>query len=359
LKKILKYTFRVLKIFIVVLVVLYVGVYIYVSANKKSIIKNITTELSKKLNGEVSIGDAEISFISNFPKIAVVLINVSIKDTMFTQHQHPFFNAEKVYARLGIWKLIKKEAALTGMEVKNGMMYLYTDSTGYTNKYLMQPKKDTATAAPANDDDNNELRKIAFTNTRFVLDDREKGKLYDFTINQLDAKIDKKDQVFSIDVKQNILVNNLVFNVEKGSFVKEKLIEGKYKIRFDASIKQLQFDSINLDIGNHPFNLTGRFDIGEIAGRIPQMNLKVHTKNIGFEFAKSLLAPAIAKGMSIVTLTSNLDVSASITGPLKGGEQLVNTWWSTKKKQPQKPVIGYRQQLIYRHLYQRDSARAA
>ena len=339
LKKILKYSLRGLKIFIVVLVVLYIGVYIYVSANKKSIIKTITNDIGKKLNGEVSIGDAEISFISNFPKIAVVLINVSIKDTMFTKHQHPFFNAEKVYARLGIWKLIKKQAALTGMEVKNGTMYLYTDSTGYTNKYLMQPKKDTTAAAPANDDDNNELRKLAFINTRFVLDDREKGKLYDFMINQLDANIDRKDQVFSLVVRQKILVHNLVFKEEKGSFVKEKVIEGKYKIRYDGKIKQLQFDSINLDIGDHPFNLTGRFDIGEIQGQIPQMNLKVHTKNIGFEFAKSLLAPAIAKGMSIVTLTSNLDVSASITGPLKGGEQLVNAWWDTKKTNLKNPLL--------------------
>ena len=336
--KFLKYTFKGLKIFFGIILVLYIILYIYVSINKKSIIVSITTEIGKKLNGEVSIDDAEISFFSNFPKIAVVLTNVNIKDTMFLQHKHPFFNAEKVYFRMAIWKLIKKEPALTGLRIKKSTMYLYTDTAGYTNKYLLNPKKDTAGAVAKNDTEN-ELKKIELTDMRLVMDDRSKGKLYDFMVNDLEANIEEEDQTLLLSVENNILVHSLVFNIEKGSFIKEKVVDGKYNLKYNKQLKQLQFDSINLDIGDHPFNLTGRFDFGEIEGRVAQMDLRVHTKKIDYEFAKSLLAMGIANGLSIVSLSKPLDVSVSLKGPLKGGEQLVHAWWETKKTHLINPLL--------------------
>jgi len=338
-KKLLRYIFKGFKILLVVLVVLYAVVYIYVSVNKKSIIENITSQMSARLNGKVSIGDAEISFFSNFPKVAVVLSKVSISDTMYRQHQHPFFVAEKVFARMGIWKLIKKQPALTGIKVEDGTMYIFTDSSGYTNKYLFDFKKDTS-ATTANKGSKNELKKVELKNMRLVQDDQSKGKLYDFLVNNLEANIKEQGGVLLVALKNNILVNNLVFNTEKGSFVKAKTIKGKYDVRFDKLLKQLQFDSIDLKIGDHSFNLTGRFDIGELPGRNPLMNFRIHTKKISFEFAKSLLAPTIARGMDIVTLSKNLDVNVSIVGPLKSGNQLINAGFSTKNTDLKNPLLN-------------------
>ncbi len=328
-----------MKIFLLILVVLYAGVYIYVSANKKSIINDITDDIGSKLNGDVHIGDAELSFFSSFPTVSVVLTDVSIKDTLFANHLHPFFKAEKVFARMGFWKLIRKKPALTGLKIRNGAMYLFTDSTGYTNKYLLNPKKDT-TATPSNAETENQFKRVELSAFQLTMDDRQKGKLYDFMANDLEASIKQKDKTFLVAVRSDILVHNLVFNPAKGSFIKEKKVKGKYDLSYDLRLKQLQFDDINLEIGDHPFNLTGRFDFGEIPGRIPLMDLKVNTKKIEYEFAKSLLTVGIARGLSVVSLSSELtDVSASITGPLKGGEQLVVANWATKKTNIKNPLL--------------------
>ncbi|MEO7311275.1 MAG: AsmA-like C-terminal region-containing protein [Chitinophagaceae bacterium] len=337
-KKYLKYILRGLKILLVTVVVLYAVLYIYVAVNKKSIIKDLTETISKKINGELTIGDAEISFFSSFPKIAVVLTDVSLKDTQFQQHHHPFFTASKVYARMAVWKLITKKPALNGLKINDGSVYLYTDTSGYSNKYLLNPKKDGST--PSSSGDKNELQKIELINTRIVLDDKEKGKLYDFVANNLEARVSDDGDVLAFAVKSNMVVNNLVFNMPKGGFVKGKTVEGKYNLRFDKKLLQLQFDSIDLKIGDHAFNLTGRFDIGEIPGRIALMDLSVHTKKIEFEFAKSLLAPKIAKGMSIVTMSNTLDVDARVSGPLKGGDQLVNASWITKNNNLVNPLLN-------------------
>ena len=64
LNKYVKYTLKGIVILLSVLVILYAFVFIYVSANKKKIIKQVTDEIGKKLSGDVTIGDVELSFFS-------------------------------------------------------------------------------------------------------------------------------------------------------------------------------------------------------------------------------------------------------------------------------------------------------
>ena len=61
--------------------------------------------------------------------------------------------------------------------------------------------------------------------------------------------------------KANMLVHSLAFNLPMGSFIKEKKFEGNFDFRYDKKLKQLQFDSIDIKIGDHPFNISGRFDL--------------------------------------------------------------------------------------------------
>ena len=125
---------------------LYIVIFIYVSVNKKSIIKQVTEDIGKKLNGNVSIGDVELSFFRTFPKVSVLLHNVSVTDTMFARHHHPFFQGDEVYAELSIMKLIKKNAAVNGIKIERAAVYLFTDTSGYTNTYLFKSKKDSSSS---------------------------------------------------------------------------------------------------------------------------------------------------------------------------------------------------------------------
>ena len=83
--------------------------YFYVSANKKSIIQKITTQLSQSIRGEVSITDADISFFKNFPSVTVELNNALIKDSLFNKHNQPLFVAKKVFVRLSWSSLLSRK----------------------------------------------------------------------------------------------------------------------------------------------------------------------------------------------------------------------------------------------------------
>ncbi|MEO6549571.1 MAG: AsmA-like C-terminal region-containing protein [Ferruginibacter sp.] len=336
-KKIFKIITKTLFILVGVLLIIYIGVFAYVSINKKSIIRQVTTELEKKMNGKVSIGDVELSFFRNFPKVAVLMNNISIKDTMFAKHNHPFFEAKLLYARLSIVQLVRKQSPLNGLTIEKGGFYFYTDSLGYTNTYLLQQKKDSSATktGPAE----NDLKTVILRDMSFVIDDKSKEKLHNYYIKDLVVKFKNKDN-FSLllDLDADILIHSMAFNLPRGGFLKEQKFTGKFDVLFNHQLNQLQFDSINIKLSGQPFNLTGRFDLKKDSA---QFSLRAHTRNLRYDDGKSMVPERIARSLSLVALSNRLDVDVSIDGPLKGGEPLIYINWAAKKTGLKTPFLDF------------------
>ncbi|MEO7584569.1 MAG: DUF3971 domain-containing protein, partial [Ferruginibacter sp.] len=336
-KKYLKTTIKALKIIFGILLILYILVYIYISMNKKSIIEQVTAEISKKLDGKVSVEDVELNFTRYFPKVSVLLKNVTITDSMVMQHKHPLLKAAKLFARISVMKLIQKEAPLNGLTIVKGEIYLFTDSTGYTNAYLLKQKSDSSAAKSSKE--KSELRSIELKDVSFIIDDRQKQKLHNYFVNDLDIKVNDRDDVALLfDLKANIIIHSMAFNLPRGSFLKESKFTGKFNLVFNKQLNQLQFDSINIKLSGQPFNLTGRFDL---KGNAPQFSLQAHTKKILYSEGKALMPPRIATSLSRVELDKPLDVDVNIDGPLKGGEPFIYVNWAAGETQLKTPFLDF------------------
>jgi len=326
LKKYLKYFLKGIAILLGLALILYLVIFIYVSTHKNSIIKQVTEEVGKKLSGNVSIGDVDLSFFATFPNVSVVLHRVIITDSLYQQHHHPFFTGEEVFALLNVARLIKKQPPVKGVKIKNGHFYLFTDTTGYTNQYLFKPKKDSSLPS-TNEAQKEELKSIILNNVQFTLDDKTAGKLYDITMNNMNMKLKDKDSFIIFSTKADALIHNLAFNIRRGSFLKEKSFKGNFDLRFDKTLMQLKFDSIDISISKKSFNVSGSFDM---KGPAPQFEIRIHTKNIDYAFAKSLLTPKINKALSVASIENTLNADAYISGPVKGANQLVRIDWNVK-----------------------------
>ena len=313
-------------------------IFSYVSVNKQKIIQQVTSELSKKINGNASIGNVELSFFRHFPKISVLLHNVKITDTMYALHRHPFFEASEVFVQLSIQKLFKKESPLNGLRINDAGLYIYTDTSGYSNDYLFKQKK-SAPEKINQSESKNELQFVELNNLRIIINDQKREKLHDLVVKNMDLDLNDKDIktiLFSVDA--DILVHSLAFNLPRGSFLKEKRFEADFKMRYDKLLQQLQFDSIDIRLEGHPFNLSGKFDL---SGSTPQFGLNIHTKNILYSNARSFLPERISKSLSIVTIDNPLDADAFINGPLKGGEPGIYIKWSSKEVRLSTPFLDF------------------
>ena len=317
---------------------LYIIVFIYVSVNKKSIIKEVTDEIGKKINGNIFVGDVELSFFRSFPKVSVVLHKVLVTDTMFAQHHHPFFKADEVFAQLSIMKLIEKESAVNGIKVERASIYLFTDSSGYTNAYLLKPKSNSSGTDNKTTQQKIQLKTVELKDVRITIDDRMKEKLYDGIVNNLKVKLDDEDNATLFSAKADIQVNSLAFKLSNGSFIKGKKFEGDFDFRLDKKLQQLQFDSIDIKLAGQVFNITGRFDLVKPD---PQFSLRVHTRQILYNFGSALLTAKIDTALSIVTIDQKLDADADINGPLDGGDPLIIVNWKVMHAHLTTPFLNF------------------
>ena len=334
--KFLRYTIRSFAVLVGIALILVTGVFIYVSSHKKDIIEKVKTGLAGKLNGEVQIGNIDLSFTRNFPNVSVLIENVSVKDTMFSQHQHTFLKAEKIYAIIGIGNTLLKNNPLSGIRIENGSLYVYTDTSGYTNSYLFTPKKDTDTSTKKSTA-KTEIESIRLNNFRIVLDDQKKKKLYDFEVRKINCKVRTNDSGFSFNMDDEILIHSLAFNTEMGSYVKETPFEGDFKLNFNTVTKQLSFTDIDVSLKKQPFNLSGLFTFSDT----PTFTLKVLSKNVDYNLAKTFLLPKTAEALSLVKIDKPIkQVQAEISGYLNGGDPLVKANWILNKTDVRSPFVS-------------------
>ena len=206
-KKILPIFLKICIAFILLIIIFYAGAFFYIKANKGKIIKQLTEKVSNKLNGKLTIRDADVSIFKNFPRIAVVLNDISLTDSMYSQHHHAFFAAKDAYVNLNIFKLIKKDDALTGLVLQNANIYFYTDTSGYSNTYLLKSKKDSS-GGPKKTSNDITLKNIVLQNVRFILDDRKREKLHDFDVKKITMNLKDTDSSLNIKTNANLFINS-------------------------------------------------------------------------------------------------------------------------------------------------------
>lgn len=280
----------------------------YVIINKKSLIAKVNTELTSKVKGEIQIGDIEPSLLSTFPNVSIRLSDVYVRDTMWKQHHHDLLKAERVFIRLKLFSLFSGSPEISKVIVEKGAVFIFSDTLGYSNEYMFQSRQ---TGESSNTANQSPVPDIDLNNVHLVVDLKDRDKLFDFEIDKLKCDIKTTGNLLNLDVKTKMLAHSLAFNTGKGGFVKERPIEGKFRLHFDRMQKKLTFKNVRLQIDDHPFDLTGMFDF---SGVPPLYYLAIKTKNVIYKRAALLLSDNISRRLDSFNIEKPIEVTAIIDG---------------------------------------------
>jgi len=280
---------------------------VYVQLHKRSILDRAQNAVKTRLQGDLHIGSMEISLFRNFPSITVRLSDVSLRDSAWQQHHHDLLKTTDVFVSCNLWKsLLHRDVALGRVTLQHGQIYFYTDSTGYTNTYLLSPRK---TAQAGRPDRPGDLPDIELVDIHFVMERQDKRKLFDLDIRRLICGIQKDDRQLRLDIRPNIHVNSFSFNTEKGSFIKDKLLSGHFVIDYNTASKIVRFARAVVDVDGHPFVFSGRF----FPSVVPDpFFLEIETQNILFHDAGALLTPNIQQKIDQYDIDKPVAVHATI-----------------------------------------------
>ncbi|MEJ7767596.1 MAG: AsmA-like C-terminal region-containing protein [Chitinophagaceae bacterium] len=303
--------FRVFAWIIGAFLALWLLVWGYVILNKKSLIKQVNMELNSRVKGDIKIGDLEPSLLSTFPSVSIRLSNVVVRDSLWKQHHSDLLKADDIFIRLKFFSLFSGTPEISKVIIRNGAIHVFSDSTGYSNEYMFKAQKDTA--KDGNSVSRATLPDIELNKVRVIMALADRDKKYDFDINRLNCNIKTRENSLQIDVKMDMFVHSLAFNTDRGSFAKEKPLEGNVRLQFDRVKRRLKFDNAKLQIDDHPFTFSGMFDF---LGVPPLYYLSIKTEKLNYRKASKLLSDNITSRLDSFNIEKPITVSVIIDGTI-------------------------------------------
>lgn len=283
---------------------------IYISAHKKELLVRANEELSSLLRGKVNVEDLNVNAWGYFPQIAIVLHNVSVTDSIY---HRPLLQVKEVSTRIPLAAILRKKVIVRFVKLADGDIHLFTDTAGYTNQYLLSPKprQQRDTAAPKQQI---MIEEIELQNIHALSEDAVKNKRFEILFRKLNARIHKRDTAVTIDLREEVTVKGIGFNLEKGSYLANKTLDARWKLALNTTTKTLSFPQTHVKIDGHPFMMKGAFVFGDTTQS--RFDLEVIAQKIRYQQAAALLTDRLQRKLAIVSLEKPLNISAHIQGSM-------------------------------------------
>jgi hypothetical protein len=321
----LKISLRITGILVCAVIVFWLAVTIYVQSHKKTILANITAQLNDGINGTLTIESMEPALIRGFPGISVELNKVMLRDSLWSQHRHTLLDAKNVYVAINVFSILQKNPTIKNIEISDGQIYMYTDTSGRSNTDLF--RKDTVTTKQEAVGKRKRINHIYLHNVVFTNENQMKKKLIRLDITSFFGNIMYRGEVWEATAYLKSHVMDLIFNTRRGSFLKDKDLRADLDLTYNHEAHQLTIAKQNITIGKDKFNVGGNFNFGPEES----FNLEVQARNILLKDAAALLTPNITSKVNNYQLTKPIDVQASIHGKLKRkGDPLIRASWKVK-----------------------------
>nr|DAH99171.1 MAG TPA: AsmA family protein [Caudoviricetes sp.] len=315
-----KTTLKVLGGIIALAVLAFIGVTVYVVYNKQKVLNLITTELNKNLNGTLSIGGLDPTFFKGFPGVSVALKNVTLKDKLWASHHHTLLDAKDIYVSVDARALFKGTVNINKIEISNANVDLFTDSTGYSNTAIFKSNHPKNTSTKEKSSSPTLIKRFELSNVNFVVDDRKASKLFHFEVQDIDGKMDYPATGWKSHLQLKTLVKSFSFNTQKGSFLKDKLLNGPFDISYDKKNKLITVAPNQLGIGDDTFTIGGQFNLAKDP---VTFTLNIADDHILWKSASNLLAANITKSLRMFDLDAPIAVTADLKGSFGAGDPLI------------------------------------
>jgi len=328
--KLLKISLKILAVIVGLLLLLWLALALYINYNKQSLLKNITAQLNDRVNGELKIGSIDLEVFGSFPNMSVAAKGITVRDTLWQVHKHDLIEAEYLYVDLQVLSLIKGTPTIHQITLKNGSIYLFTDSSDYSNmSALQQKKKKKEKKTP-------EIQNIQLTNVQFTIENKPKFKYFNFDIRNILAHTDYGVNQWDADADVNTLIKAFCFNTQKGSFVKGKVLTGKLHIHFNEQTKQMDIPEQEIRLSGEAMNTKGTFYFADTPAKFV---LEFNSPNVKLSNASSMFTKSIADKVNLVSLDKPASVKALLIGKFKYKDTpWVRVWWNVKDNTLKTPV---------------------
>jgi hypothetical protein len=237
--------------------VAFIVFYVYFTSHKKELIQKASAEISAKLEANVKIKDAGISWFATFPHITIDLEDITVIDTTYASNAQTFLTASKLYFDFNLLKLLKGQLHINWVQLNDGTINLQRDSLGKSNLHILDilPKKITHEDTSAK----TLFNFLSLNNIRILFCDKGEYKKYDLLIRKIECKSDVRDTVIRYEVNLDVHINYLGLNMQDGTYGRNKDLGGEFKLNYNPKNQVLSLHKITLTLNKEPVVADGFF----------------------------------------------------------------------------------------------------
>lgn len=285
----LKISLNILSGLVVLVVLVWLGAAYYINHNNKTILTSILNQLNANVNGKIEVESMETTLLKGFPGVAVSLKKVVLRDSLYQFHQHKLLAANDIDVSLNVFSLIVGTININKIGVNNANIYIYTDSTGYSNTNMFKQKANSK--ASEKDKKAFEIKRIDLNNVNLIVDNRRRFKLFHFLVDELKGKIDYPDSGWNGRLKLKTQVKSFAFNTKNGSFLEGKTIEGTLTTHYNNERKEITIEQKQLNIGKDEFLIGAKINLAKNESAFA---IDVRADRILYQNISLLLSPNIS-----------------------------------------------------------------
>ncbi len=324
----LKISLKVLASFFLLIIILWLGATYYINHNNKAILGTILNQLNSNVNGKIEVGSMETTLLKGFPGVSVSLKKVQLRDSLWAQHKHDLLNADDIDVSLNVFSLIAGNIKINKIGINNATIYIYTDTAGYTNTSMFKSKTPIKEKSPK-EKPAFQIKKVDFNKVNLIVDNQRRFKLFNFQIAEVNGKIDYPDSGWNGSLKLKTMVKSFAFNTRKGSFIKNKTLEGTLIAHYNNEHKTVTIDPEKLIIGGDEFFIGAKIDLAKNESAFA---IDIRADQILYKNISLLLSPNISSKLLKFAIEKPIGVVGHIIddGNKTGKDPLINVRMNVK-----------------------------
>jgi virulence-associated protein VapD len=251
-KKLLKFVSGLL----VILAILFLATYFYVTSHKEEVANFIANTISENHGGTVSFEDMTMKSWGRFSNPAFHITNMVLLDS--TENKIARLEIEDAYVNIFVKSLLKNQIQVKSVEINTAKYTAITKKETFSDsiyeKETQLPKtKSPEPFAPF---------KMDLDIEDFVVDIQNvpRNKAIQFKLKKVSSIVNFEQDKITSSMDLEAAVEQLGFNLEKGSYLKDSRVSGSMNPVIDLKSNNIHIPTFDLSINDQVFKLTADFN---------------------------------------------------------------------------------------------------
>jgi len=278
---------------------------------KKEIVALVNDKLQAALHTSASIGDADITLLTDFPNITLLLKDVSIGGDSVPHRE--FLKASRIHLNLRTFRLLFGAIEFRSVRLQDADIYIFRTTSGFSNTDIFRNKDTVRTEGPTQLQI--DRQRLILENCRVAYHDSLKAKFYDVIFRRVDVRLVNEDSLMSATLKGPVDFGGLTFNKSQGAFLHNISLTLDLDVAYHRDSSVLEIRASRASAPALQVAISGKVKLSQPR----HLHLRFSTEEVEYDKGTAVLADTLRAKLSKLNITGPTKVEVDLNSDLIPG----------------------------------------